>query len=836
MAESILKLRVDSQEYESKIKRATSGLQALDTSLKKAGKSFSDVDKEQAEFIRELGKMDTVSKDARGKVNELSTAYTNLALQYKHMTEAERQSQPGQYLAKSLEQLKQRAIDARKELEELNNEIKSPGFKGMEVPAGNNSSITGMMQVFGGNLMAKGAEVGVSAMKNLAESMKDTVQRGVELSKSAEGIRLAFDRINRPDLLDKLKEATHGTVSELELMKQAVKFKDFNLNLDEMGTLLAFAQQKAKDTGQSVDYMVDSIVTGLGRQSLMILDNLGLSAAQIKEEMKKSGDMTKAVAAIIKKQMEDVGDYTETAGDRGAKAIADLENATLHLGDAFRSTFGYDGVDEMSNVMETRLIKDFTLLIQSVDALSSSLSSLGIDGNAALNALAHTAYGLLTGPLGILLPLTAKQFRTYAENDGTAGSGGHIIEKPVLTKPTPPKKKKTGSSKTEKTEEQLNDEKINKLTQEYIKATDDRRKAIEKEIEALQKRNEEIKKLTDIAQGKVAPEGSEDALKEQLKKLQFERGKLSDPIAIEIQDQAIKDVQDKIDALNGKKVTVELKTDTQTRGEKLEQSIRLALSKQNTDADIQTLRSLIETQIKNGIQGITIPTDSLLEKIIGDGADIPDEYWQKLVNQINDKLKELNIKPIQIDFSTGNVKKQAKEMTNDWKSAAQAIQSVGSAMTQIEDPAAKVVGTIAQAIATIALAYAQASANAAANPANAGWGWIAFAAAGLTTMLSSISAIHSATGYAQGGIVQGNSFSGDNILAPIDGGASGFAGLNAGEIVLNKAAQGNLASQLQGRDWGGMHIVGEIQGTKILLVANRTLKAQNKGELVYWKG
>ena len=152
-------------------------------------------------------------------------------------------------------------------------------------------------------------------------------------------------------------------------------------------------------------------------------------------------------------------------------------------------------------------------------------------------------------------------------------------------------------------------------------------------------------------------------------------------------------------------------------------------------------------------------------------------------------------------------------------------------MESIEDPAAKVMGTIAQAIATIALTYAK-SLEKTFGP----WDWIAAAATGAATMISVISAIHSSTGYALGGEVKGNSYSGDNILMPVDGGAGGYAGLNAGEIVLNKAAQGNLASQLQGKDWGGMHIVGEIQGTKILLVANRTLKSQNKGELVYWRG
>ena len=138
-----------------------------------------------------------------------------------------------------------------------------------------------MLAVFGGNLMTKAA----GFVAQLGSEVVEVMKASGELAKEAEGVTLAFERLGRPGLLDNLKEATHGTVSEFELMKAAVQFNDFKLPLEELGTMLAFAQQKAKDTGQSVDYMVSSIVTGLGRKSLMILDNLGLSANEVKNKM-----------------------------------------------------------------------------------------------------------------------------------------------------------------------------------------------------------------------------------------------------------------------------------------------------------------------------------------------------------------------------------------------------------------------------------------------------------------------------------------------------------------------------------------------------------------------
>jgi hypothetical protein len=95
-------------------------------------------------------------------------------------------------------------------------------------------------------------------------------------------------------------------------------------------------------------------------------------------------------------------------------------------------------------------------------------------------------------------------------------------------------------------------------------------------------------------------------------------------------------------------------------------------------------------------------------------------------------------------------------------------------------------------------------------------------------MVSTIAAIHSATGYAEGGIIKGTTFSGDQIMAN-----GGSIGLNAGELVLNRAQQSTLASQLQGQD-KQMHVVGEVQGEKIILVANRTFRRKGQGEIVTW--
>lgn len=157
-----------------------------------------------------------------------------------------------------------------------------------------------------------------------------------------------------------------------------------------------------------------------------------------------------------------------------------------------------------------------------------------------------------------------------------------------------------------------------------------------------------------------------------------------------------------------------------------------------------------------------------------------------------------------------------------WKRAGTAIGLFGSAISAIKDPAAQVAATVAQAVASIALAYSQALAEDQPTKTNI-FAFIAASAAAMVSMATTIAQIHSSTGYAHGGLVDGSSYSGDNV--PIMA--------NAGELVLTKAMQANLANQLEG---GGMSGLGpsRISGEQIYITLNRYLKRSGQGELMTW--
>ena len=504
----ITRFKLETTQYDSKLRDASKGLADYAKTATAAGKEFDKFTKANVDAAKALGNITPSANNAKDKVKELVTAYNDLAKAYNALTKEQQSSDFGKAMAESLGKLKTQIADAKQELYGMGDAMKKAGE--------GSSGFTSMLAVFGGNLLTKGVSM-------LTSELVGSVQQSIELAQQGEGIRNAFERLNKPGLLDSLKEATHGTVSELELMKQAVKFENFKLPLDQMGTLLAFAQQQAKDTGQSVDYMVDSIVTGLGRKSLPILDNLGLSAAEIRERMKESGDMTTAVASIIKDRMEAAGGYVETAADRAARATAKAQDAA--------EAFGRNAIpiaQEWAETWATLSQGAMTFANTLLGPVARSIRSIqGILNSDPMDRVTGSKYNLFNGyknpTPNIGLPnqrVTAPGgYVEVTDSSGKVLHGGHYDSEAQLqnmmkrwnTLTTPTRTPGSRSTaKKEQTELQQNQTEIAKLTQEYVRLGDSETEAsrqrqaeIQKEIQLLEKRNGQLKLYEEQAHGRL---------------------------------------------------------------------------------------------------------------------------------------------------------------------------------------------------------------------------------------------------------------------------------------------------------------------------------------------
>lgn len=214
----------------------------------------------------------------------------------------------------------------------------------------------GVEKIKSGLLSFAGAAGLAFGTAELVSFTKDLVKLGGE----AEGVQAAFDKIADANYLSKLRDSVHGTVSDLNLMKRAVQASNFDIPLSQLGSLFAFATKRAQDTGQSVDYLVDSIVLGIGRKSPLILDNLGISAVQLREkfhglavEERTVADIAQAVGEIAQAAMEKSGDILDTNAIKLQSLSAQWENFKMQLAtnEGFKNAASSE-INELSDNLE----------------------------------------------------------------------------------------------------------------------------------------------------------------------------------------------------------------------------------------------------------------------------------------------------------------------------------------------------------------------------------------------------------------------------------------------------------------------------------------------------
>lgn len=157
-------------------------------------------------------------------------------------------------------------------------------------------------------------------------------QEAFELGLKAEGVRKAFNNLNNPKLLSNLRTATSGLVDDLTLMQASVRADKFKIPLDTLGKLFKFASVRARETGQSVNFLVDSIIDGIGRKSPLILDNLGLRAQDLQNEFAKTGDFAKAAANVISTEMAKSGVIVEGQAEKVLRLRTQWQNLKVDIG------------------------------------------------------------------------------------------------------------------------------------------------------------------------------------------------------------------------------------------------------------------------------------------------------------------------------------------------------------------------------------------------------------------------------------------------------------------------------------------------------------------------
>lgn len=818
MADVITRFKLETTQFDSKLRDTAKALQGIAHQAVLGGKDFDNFSKEAIKSARALGTVQSGATNTKDKLKDLVGSYNDAAMAYNSLTDTAKKGEFGKAMSQSLQQLQQEIKRTKDELYSMGDATKGGGglFGG--------GKLDGMLQVFGGNLMTKAAGMGMG----FASELGDMVKQSIELARQGEGIRIAFERLGRGDILDGLRQATHGTVSDIELMKAAVKFNDFRLPLEELGTMLAFAQQKAKDTGQSVDYMVDSIVTGLGRKSLMILDNLGLSAAEIKEKMKDTGDMTKAVGEIIREQMSKAGDYVETAADRATKANVEVQNAMERLGETFQPLT--DAGTSMFNSLKVGALDFINKALRPMINMLTEAGRMRKLYNAQKGTNDAKIQEMLEGLSKSELPQHQHRvnlaywdkninkyqqyladYKTWQKDKTSVGAYDRMTAF----------QKETGLSMFSDVKEQL--EVFKRQKADYVKLSKDL--------------------LTKKVEDNKLEEQSIDSLKKKLQELQAERKKAIEAGDTDLSKSLLKQINQiktDIKGLGGKTTTTTDKPKTELEKnqakikELTEEYIKLGdketEASQKRQAEIKKEIELL--QQRNNLIGLR--AEQVQGKLLGGNVQMPDFKNRSYIidrSHLFDTEGGLNWQVLQKyndQTSVGEYKWRKKERDKDGKKEEKKDDKVMDSMSKLTSGVTGIFSGIEQMGIEIPDGMKQAL--------NAINGLMSIAqsilvvveaikgleAVGLIKLAGGGIVPHAAGGY----MIGGNSYSGDNIYA-------GGAWVNSGELVLNRAQQSTLASQLQGQD-KQMHVVGEVQGEKIILVANRTFRRKGQGEIVTW--
>lgn len=137
------------------------------------------------------------------------------------------------------------------------------------------------------------------------------IKQVVTLNLETQGVRGEFAKLDDPNTLSKLSTAVKGTVTDLELMQQAVRAADEDVDLSRLRNAFKLARIEAARTDQEVTDLTETVVDGFANESAEAFEALGIDIDDFNKELIKTGDFAQAASNLINDALEDAGDGVE---------------------------------------------------------------------------------------------------------------------------------------------------------------------------------------------------------------------------------------------------------------------------------------------------------------------------------------------------------------------------------------------------------------------------------------------------------------------------------------------------------------------------------------------
>lgn len=333
-----------------------------------------------------------------------------------------------------------------------------------------------------------------------------------------------------------------------------------------------------------------------------------------------------------------------------------------------------------------------------------------------------------------------------------------------------------------------------------------------------------------------------DAVKDVEKSTKSTKDIVVDPnvkLSEKVQKQLQKDMQAKFKKMNEdiakstKEMMIKMKIDPKSFDlssiGNIQAKIQNAISEKK-EYDFSFLSDALQKDADDGLknlnrlgEGIKIAAEAKAEYMKSGntaGVEAMDKELEKLTEDYNEQADALD----KLNEKNDAIKKKTREfddLSEAMSTAGNYIAGVGSAFTQLGQALGstglQAFGIIAETIANIMLSFSQALIQAASMGP---WAWIAFGIQGIAQVAAMVAQIKNLTAgsYAQGGVIPGNSFSGDKLWAKV----------NSGERILTAEQNKNIEKIANGVYSTGVNtnpngtIVGIIRGKDLLLMQKNT--------------
>lgn len=765
MADNLLRLKVDSQEYDAKIKRAAEGIQHFVQNIRESGSNMKESGILARAFLQELGNMETVATGTKQQLREMSNAITTLTQTYRELSDEEKRSGFGQELNKQIQILTERAGKAKDAMMDVEASIRNAASDTRmfdQLSQGASVMTAGFQGLIGAGKML-GIEMGndveviaklqaAMAVTNSLTTIQTALQKqsalmqGVQAAQAkiaalaqklfaaatndATKAQVAFNAVSKVNpyvmlasavtavgvalfaFTDNAKKATNATEEETEAMKQAARMADIWKNT--MGSTYSSLMTKYDELKRQWQSLAsEHAKTAWIKKNQTALHDLGGAVTDVKTAEDFFNNNTDAVVQSFVRRAQ--------AAARVAQ-LTELYRKQIELLDKKSQASAAITADAQNSGRSAKagdIIEDKTYR-------SSKYGKVNAQGNWVFTEQGAKLYsGTDTSSASSVMKIDVEIEANQSEIEKVKSQITNEFKDAFVVGGSGNGPKKDSK---EQTELQQNQKKINDLTQQYVElskkglTTDDERLVkLRDEIKELEKRNGLLSLYSERAQGRLLPQTIDMNAKGVNRTMFGDLGLTQKPKGLDkpaqLDEKALKAVQKNI----------QKQTDLQVK--------ELKESKKE------------DKSLSTGIGNLAGGMSSVVGGLEQLGIEIPDGF----------------------------------------KSALSAMQGISSILT----------GIAATVLAIEAIAGADAV--------------IPFANGGI---------VHAAGGW--NGFVPGNNYSGDMVPAL----------LNSGEMVLNRAQQGVLASELSGGGMQNIRLEAVVSGEQIFLAQNNRGRRTGRGEIV----